>query len=208
MDRERYVPDPDQLLHPGQGSTEYYNDANGAVHSRKTHDGHGNTYTHNEQLGPQERYGYQYYPGPPPTAAPGSRASTDQVAGPAPHPAPAEPLASGPAPSRVGPAGRSDQGTDGDGEGAAVALALLSVGIALPAVVGYVLRRRALARRANTDPGWAFIALEPAWLAWLWIWLIADDVEALTVWRAALLTIAPPLWLALRSRRRRAGLLG
>lgn len=206
MDHERYIPDPNQILHPGQGTTEYYNDANGAVYSRKTHDGHGNTYTHNEQLGPQERYGYTYYTGSPHTTGAGPHAPTDQWATAEPLNPPFEPVASGPAYSQFGAADRSDH--DGSGEGAAIAVALLAAAIALPAVVGYFLRRRALDRHANADLGWMFIALEPAWIAWLWHWLSADNGATASVWPATLLTIVPPVWLALRSYRRRVGLTG
>lgn len=64
MDRQRYIPG-DQILHPGTGRTEYYQDTNGVTFRETRHDAHGNKFTTSYALDPATRYGYSGPGGPP-----------------------------------------------------------------------------------------------------------------------------------------------
>ncbi|MFJ9916842.1 hypothetical protein [Actinacidiphila glaucinigra] len=81
MDQERYVPEPNQVLHPGRGARERFNDQNDAVYETTHYDPSGHAFTQNHQLGPAERYGYKYVGGSVPQAPPAHTQPWGQAAG-------------------------------------------------------------------------------------------------------------------------------
>jgi hypothetical protein len=190
MDRKRYVPD-NQVLHPGAGQTEYYQDANGAVFRVTRNDAHGNKFTTNYALDPATRYGYSGPGAPPPSpygADPAQQYGYTVLGGqsPAPHRAPSMP-GWGPAPGNFGGpdlGARLDSAVSnvtgrnaarsGEADGASVLafIALVLLVAALPLGIACVVHRRA--RRSRRDVRQAVITIglaEPAWALMLWAWL-------------------------------------
>ncbi|MET7988483.1 hypothetical protein [Streptomyces sp. NPDC005281] len=179
MDSERYIPDPNQTMHPGTGRVERYNDTNGAVYETTWHDAHGHTYTTGHQLGPAERYGYDYVGGAPSATRP-------QTSWQAPDVVPAVPsddhfINTSPDRNR----GSDDEGEQGLSEGFGI-LVLVALGVVLgPLILGFF-GVFGVPRRSRWL-GYFLIALEPGWLLWLRYWL-ADDAS---MWPAVVLTSIP-----------------
>lgn len=191
MDRRRYVSDPNQTLHPGIGRTEYYNDTNGAVYQTQWHDSHGNTFTQSNQLGPAERYGYNYVTGnatPPPVWSPnwpqpGGGGHDEPTYTPDPRMVAVS--------QDMGRQMTAPPSEDGGG------IILLVLGV-LCAVVGLPLIVAILAHRHADRRGKQVTAIEslallwqPAWLVWLWYWVEGGTVAVVL---ASILTIVAPTY--------------
>ena len=189
MDRRRYIPE-NQVLHPGAGRTEYYQDTNGAVFRETRHDAHGNNFTTHYALDPAIRYGYSG-----PGATPQSPYGTDPARlygytvlggqSPSPRQVPAAP-GWGPAPAN--PYGRdlgaranaavshtnyrNAESSDVDGALLLAVIALALLFAVLPLGIALLVHRRAKqcgrnARRAVITIGLA----ELAWALLLWHWM-------------------------------------
>lgn len=181
MDQERYVAEPNQVLHPGKYRRERYNDTNGAVHETTRHDAHGNAFTENHRLGPAERYDYDYVvaDAPEPQTPPHSRGSS------LPPPLPRrrdDRWSGGLLRARRQPrAGGSTGGEDEDDGPAAfwtiIVVALLALG---PLFLGAWMIRRAKAVGGTAVHGRFVLLLEIPWLAALWGWLFDGGGAAWT----------------------------
>jgi hypothetical protein len=182
VDQERYVAEPNQVLHPGKYRRERYNDTNGAVHETTRHDAHGNAFTENHRLGPAERYDYDYVVADAPRAA-------DTPAQPWVQPAAAAAAAA----ATIGGAAAyyeladshvqegSTGGEDEDDGPAAfwtiIVVALLALG---PLFLGAWMIRRAKAVGGTAAHGRFVLLLEIPWLAALWGWLFDGGGAAWT----------------------------
>ncbi|MGW5433468.1 hypothetical protein ACWET9_40855 [Streptomyces sp. NPDC004059] len=202
MDQERYVEEPNQVLHPGKYRRERYNDTNGAIYETTHYDAHGNAFTHNRQLGPAERYGYNYVGG---DASQGPRGHAQPWAQPA---AAAAAGAAGAAAAYNEIAENFVQGdtSNEDGDDGAFAffvlvfVAVLALG---PLFLGaWMVRRAATAGRSRTH-GRFVLLMEVPWLAVLWGWLFDGGVTARIV--AVGTAVAVGVWygLTLRDEARR-----
>jgi len=188
MDRERYIPG-DQVLHPGTGRTEHYQDANGAVFRQTRHDAHGNNFTTSYALDPAIRYGYSGPGGPqrspygPDPAAQYGYTVLGGVAPQAPHasrpqaspgwaPAPRSPYPARDLGARIGGATGNARPAGSDGAALIVFLAIAVVAAGWPLGIAYLMRKHAKAR--GRDSARAAIAIgltEVSWLLLLWHWL-------------------------------------
>ncbi|MFB6672970.1 hypothetical protein ACFCWG_11345 [Streptomyces sp. NPDC056390] len=151
------------MLHPGKGRIERYNDSNGAVHETTHLDAHGNAFTTNHQLGPAERFGYNYV---------GADAATV-------HHAPAQWVPAAGAAAVAGVAGAEayhdigsdfvrDNNSDSlEDAGPLIAfLLIVAVLVALgPLFLGVWMYRRARQQRTTTTHATFAILMEGAWLA-------------------------------------------
>lgn len=173
MDQERYVAEPNQVLHPGKYRRERYNDTNGAVYETTHYDAHGNAFTQNHQLGPAERYGYNYVGGDVPQAprphaqqwaqpAAGAAATAAAVGGVAAYYEIADNHVQG-----------STSGAEGDDDGVIILwMIILVVLLALgPLFLGIRMIRRAQAAGKTLTHGRFVLLLEIPWVAILWGWL-------------------------------------
>ncbi|MGW7259978.1 hypothetical protein [Streptomyces sp. NPDC054834] len=199
MDQERYVEEPNQVLHPGKYRRERYNDTNGAVYETTHYDAHGNAFSHNHQLGPAERYGYNYVGG---GASQKPRAHSQPWAQ---SPAGGTAAAAGAA---AGVAAISELaynhvqdnaiGDDDDGEGLLLLLIVVAVLALGPLFLGAWMVRRAAAAGGSRTHGRFVLLLEVPWLAFLWGWLFDGGVAA---WIAAVGTAGTVgVWYALTLR--------
>lgn len=168
MDRQRYIPG-DQVLHPGTGRTDYYQDVNGAVFRQVTHDAHGNNFTTNYALDPATRYGY---------TVPGGHPRHQRHSAPASYmgPTPAGPYISDSGANYNNTAAYWDnEQSGGGGDGAAIVAVLILVFFVAvwPLWIARTMHRAALRRGRDVRYAAITIALvEPAWLLFLWhlIW--------------------------------------
>ncbi|MFB7713685.1 hypothetical protein [Streptomyces sp. NPDC056105] len=167
MDQERRIAEPNQALHPGKGRIERYNDANGAVYETTHLDAHGNAFTQNHQLGPAERYGYNYVGADAPPMRRAPAPSWGPVAGAA---AATGVAAAGAATYHaIGSDFVDENPADEDGALGIALLLLFLVLLALgPLFVGAWMFRRARHRGTTTTHGTFVILMEGAWLAMLW----------------------------------------
>lgn len=164
MDRERYIPG-DQVLHPGTGRTERYQDANGAVFSETRHDTHGNKFSTHYSLDSATRYGYTVYGGQAPRrprhhaptwgSGPNRQYNGSNVA------------------DRISAATSQAAGSyrpaEADGAVMAVVLILMLLLASLPLGIAYLMRRRT---GTMTTAAITIALAEPAWLLLLWSWLV------------------------------------
>lgn len=198
MDKERYVAEPNQVLHPGQGRVERYNDANGAVYETTHLDGSGHAFTVNHQLGPAERYGYNYVG----ADAPQARRT---------HSQPWAQPAAGAAAAAVGAVGaaevyhdvasdfvRRNQSDEDDGAAILIALVIAAVVALGPVYVGVRMLRRAKERGTTTTHAKFVFLMEGAWLATLWGWLFNGGAAAWIT--AASIGTAAVVWYVLTLR--------
>ncbi|MEU0432000.1 hypothetical protein ABZ153_10240 [Streptomyces sp. NPDC006290] len=203
MDQERYVEEPNQVLHPGKYRRERYNDTNGAVHETTHYDAHGNAFTQNHQLGPAERYGYNYV-------------GADAPQTPSAHARPWAQPAAGAAAAVAGIAGveaydeiadnhvqRNMSGADGaDGEDGGLFVLWLLIIVAVlalgPLFLGIRMVRRAEAAGRTMTHGRFVLLLEIPWLATLWGWLFDGGAAAWTT--AVSAAVALGVWYGLSLR--------
>ena len=165
MDRQRYI-SGDQVLHPGTGRTDYYQDVNGAVFRQVTHDAHGNNFTTNYALDPATRYGYTVL---------GGQSHHHRHSAPVPYmgPMPAGPYISDSG-TNYDTATYWDSERSGGGDGAAIVAVLILVFFVavLPLWGARAMHRAALRRGRDVRYAAITIALaEPAWLLFLWHWI-------------------------------------
>ncbi|MCW7944999.1 hypothetical protein AAW14_24030 [Streptomyces hygroscopicus] len=209
MDHERFVEEPNQVLHPGKYRRERYNDTNGAVYETTHYDAHGNAFTQNHQLGPAERYGYNYVGGDAPRVP---RAHAQPWVQPAAGAAAAAAGAVGGAAAYYEIADNHVQGNmsseDGEDSGEFVLFVLVTVAVLAlgPLFLGAWMVRRAAAAGRSLTHGRFVLLMEVPWLALLWGWLFDGGVAA---WIAAVGTAgAVGVWYGLTLRdeaRRRRG---
>lgn len=199
LDQERYVAEPNQVLHPGRGRTERYNDANGAAYETTHWDAHGNAFTQNHQLGPAERYGYNYAGAGTPS---GHHAPAQSWAQPTAGVAAAAGAAGavGAVHNMASEFVHRDQDDSGEGDGAgAVIVLVVAVAVALgPLILGVWMFRRARARGTTTAHATLVLLMEGAWLATLWAWLFDGGTsEEFMAWGIAFTAV---VWYALTMR--------
>ncbi|MFF4864496.1 hypothetical protein ACFY3J_22705 [Streptomyces sp. NPDC001231] len=195
MDQERYVEEPNQVLHPGTYRRERYNDTNGAIYETTHYDAHGNAFTQNHQLGPAERYGYNYVGGDAPRAdaqpwaqpaAGAAAAAAGAVVGAAAYYEIAD--------NHVQPNMSSEDG----GEFILFVLVIVAVLALGPLFLGAWMVRRAAAVGRSLTHGRFVLLMEVPWLAVLWGWLFDGGVAA---WIAAMGTAgAVSVWYGLTLR--------
>lgn len=163
MDRKRYTPG-DQVLHPGTGRTERYQDANGAVFSETRHDAHGNKFSTHYSLDSATRYGYTIYGG----QAPRRHRRHAQTWNPRPNPQ----YNGSNVADRISAATSQMTGnyrsTESDGAAMGLVLILMLLLVSLPLGIAYLMRRRT---GTMTTTAIVIALAEPAWLLLLWSWL-------------------------------------
>ncbi|MFF0130344.1 hypothetical protein ACFYTG_32310 [Streptomyces mirabilis] len=168
MDQERYVEEPNQVLHPGEYRRERYNDTNGAVYETTHYGAHGNAFTQNQQLGSAERYGYNYVGGDAPpaltpsrglSALPGLLRRCGAVGGVAAYYEIADNHVLG---------SMSGEGGEEGGEFILLMLVVVAVLTWGPLCLGVWMVRRAAAAGRSLTHGRFVLLLEVPWLAVLW----------------------------------------
>ncbi|QFZ78405.1 hypothetical protein GFH48_38590 [Streptomyces fagopyri] len=178
MDQERYVAEPNQVLHPGKYRRERYNDTNGVVYETTHYDAHGNAFTQNHQFDPAERYGYNYV-------------GADTPQAPRAHAQPWVQPAAGAAAAGIGGAEAyyemANHHVQGDASGAGdvddglfvlwliIIVVLLALG---PLFLGIWMIRRAKAAGKSMTHGRLVLLMEIPWLAALWGWLFDGGAAA------------------------------
>lgn len=183
------------MLHPGVYRRERYNDVNGAVYETTRFDAHGNAFTVNHQLGPAERYGYQYA---------GVSQAPVRVR---PQPAVAAAVGTGgvAAADYSGLAGGHAQGGDSKGDSGAALLLGLIVVVALalgPVFLGVWMVRRAAASGRSRTHGRVVLLLEVPWLAFLCGRLYGGGTTAWATAFSTALGVVTWYGLTLREERR------
>jgi hypothetical protein len=181
VDHERYVQERNQVLHPGKYRRERYNDTTGAVYETTHYDAHGNAFTQNHQLGPSERYGYNYVGGDVPRAP---RAQAQPWVQPAAGAAAAATGAVGGAAAYYEIADNHLKGNmpseDGEDNGEFVLFVLVIVAVLTlgPLFVGAWMVRRAATAGWSLTHGRFVLLMEVPWLAVLWGWLLDGGAAA------------------------------